>query len=663
MTSPDIICITETWLSSSIDDSLVYIPCYEICRSDRAKRRGGGSAIYVNGSIGFVQIPFFTHNSYGVEGTVVCLTQSMVLIMCIYIPPNIPSSLLREFTEHLNARIDELLLEYVNHDLMIAGDFNHLNPEEICVFHDLIDLVKCPTRLNNTLDHILVSRSLSNFYCEDKVQYGAPLGNSDHKILTIAPHLRDTVPDSLSLNNSHRVFDFRQSNVEYLLRSASCVDWDRVVEVDDVNVKWNNLEECLQLLLECCIPMKYVQMSNKDKEWITPLIKHLINARWEAYRCGNWSLFNHLKVKVKHEIMKSKQSWANKLQNNTKGIWELARRINNKNRKSNLTQLLHHYGSPQVLAEKLALHFATVAPNGEERTTNALTNNGCSFRTSGNDVALELKVSAFEVRKLLLKVSPSKSSGRDQIPSKLYVLLADFICKPLATLIEASFTQGKFPAGWKKGIVIPVPKQRPNTLGDFRPITLHPLPSKICEKILRSKYIQTFEDAYGYHQHGFRRNASTTTALITIVDAALKSFDEKSSTGTAIISLDLSKAFDCLDHELVVENLRTLNFSNGLISWIQDYLRDRSAIVRVCNDLSKEYTITRGIPQGTVLGPMLFNTFVSDFRSKYNATVVSYADDINIIMSFTDNDPQIIENLLKDEVYNAKLWCSRKNCS
>ena len=142
--------------------------------------------------------------------------------------------------------------------------------------------------------------------------------------------------------------------------------------------------------------------------------------------------------------------------------------------------------------------------------------------------------------------------------------------------------------------------------------------------------------------------------------AALKSFDEKSSTGTAVISLDLSKAFDCLDHELLIQNLSSQNFPFGLIAWIRDYLKDRSAVVRINNEFSDEYPILRGVPQGTVLGPLLFNTFVSDFRSRSNATVVSYADDINIVMSFTDRDPDRIRNLLESEVSNAKSWCEKK---
>lgn len=170
-----------------------------------------------------------------------------------------------------------------------------------------------------------------------------------------------------------------------------------------------------------------------------------------------------------------------------------------------------------------------------------------------------------------------------------------------------------------------------------------------------------FEENYGNSQHGFRRGSSTTTAIVNIIDAALKSFDQQTTSGTAIISLDLSKAFDCLDHDLLTDTLMQRGFPHGLVTWLRNYLTSRSASVKVGDRFSKEYEIHRGVPQGTVLGPLLFNTFVSDLETSNNdTTIIKYADDINIVINFTEKDPQSIKRKIEREVTHAMSWCKNK---
>ena len=139
------------------------------------------------------------------------------------------------------------------------------------------------------------------------------------------------------------------------------MDWTQVVEAVDVDDKWNNFEACLQTLLLVCIPMQEVYMTDRDKQWITPLIKLLINQRWHAYRTKNWTLYDHLKTKVRVEITKAKHSWAKKLQNCSYGIWNLAKHITNKSRKSDFSSLISKFGSTEALVDALAEHFQKIA--------------------------------------------------------------------------------------------------------------------------------------------------------------------------------------------------------------------------------------------------------------------------------------------------------------
>ena len=270
---------------------------------------------------------------------------------------------------------------------------------------------------------------------------------------------------------------------------------------------------------------------------------------------------------------------------------------------------------------------------------------------------MDFCVSEEEVKRLLEKTPFNKAPGCDEIPNIVYTSLSNFIAKPLARVYEASFAQNKFPSRWKKGIVVPIPKKRMPSVSDVRPITLNPLPSKICEKIVKKHYISLFEDNYGVNQHGFRRGASTTTALIHIFDACLKNFDDYSSSGNALLSLDLSKAFDCLDHALILSKMRKNGFPAGLISWIRDYLHNRTAQIKLGNKLSYSFPIQRGVPQGTVLGPLIFNVFVSDFRPVLSSsTIVKYADDMNIAVRLTSKNTEDVKHTVEREICNAKSW-------
>ena len=594
---------------------------------------------------------------YGVEGVLIRLLQSKTFIMCVYVPPNVHAGMLQSLIAHINTRLDDLSVQFPNHQFVIAGDLNKLDVNEICVYHNFKDIVTRPTRKDHILDHLLMSSELNELYRTDEVMYDCPLGNSDHRVITACP----ISPQDALKESQHcvrYVYDFRKSNIDFLLSMASNVDWERVVEADDVDDKWNNFETCLQALLNICIPMKEVHMTDRDKQWLTPLIKMLINDRWQAYRMKNWAVYNHLKSKVKIEIAKAKRSWAKKLQSATYGIWNLAKHVTSKSRKVDFSSLISKFGSTDALAAALADHFEKIA------SSQVMKDGSSSHRIGRMQLSLKtplyLNVSEREVKELLEKAPLNKAPGNDCIPNALYVSLTDFIARPLALIYEASFSQSKFPTGWKKGVVVPIPKKRLPNVSDVRPITLNPFPSKICEKIIRRHFISLFEDNYGSDQHGFRRGASTTTALIKIIDTCLENYDDESSSGYALLSLDLSKAFDCLDHDLILTKMMEKRFPVGLIAWTQDYLRGRSAKVKLGCKFSRSFPIQRGVPQGTVLGPLVFNLFVSDFSPTLpSSTIVKYADDMNIVVRINSKNTNEIKSMVEKEICNATMWCNQ----
>ena len=138
------------------------------------------------------------------------------------------------------------------------------------------DIVTEPTRNSNTLDHVIISRELCNVYKEDRIDYDCPIGTGDHKMLTVHPY---SSSESVCMHEhrpptTHRAFDYRKSNIDFLIQMAQGIDWIKVVNEQDVNKQWENLEICIKSLMGMCIPCHEVKMTEQDKEWMTHSSNH-----------------------------------------------------------------------------------------------------------------------------------------------------------------------------------------------------------------------------------------------------------------------------------------------------------------------------------------------------------------------------------------------------
>ncbi len=648
---PAFICITETWLNESVEDSLIHIPKYQICRHDRCFRRGGGTAIYIQDDICFTNIT----DAYPTPPDVDCLVLDVysfrIALICIYIPPSLQSELLQEVHDFVTDFADRFLTSKPDHHLIIVGDMNKFNTQNLCLDLDLLDIVTKPTRQDNILDHILMSKDLANNYNRDRVIYDAPLASSDHLMITCVP---DCVSSVASASRWHKVYDFRQSHINRLHQLANLVDWDALLyDGSDINEQWIRFHSCLLDLLKRSIPMKSIPITDKDKEWLSPITKMLIMDRWTAFRCGNWPLYRHLKNKVKEEIFKCKRIWAEKLMNTTNGLWKLVSK-HRQNRCNGLSSLVNDFGAEDTLLDRLAdqleKHFAN--------------NDSCPPPEIDVDKDGDWcpEFSVHEVWRQLRRYSINKAPGSDGIPTRIYVELADYIASPLSAIFNQSCRQKRFPDQWKNGIIVPIPKVTPPQIDKLRYVTLLPVPSKILETLVRNSMRDKFESAYGPEQHGFRRNGSSTTALLKISNAAAKFYDDSSNFGAAILSYDLSSAFDCVNHKFAIERLLQLDFPHGFLKWLSSYLDARKGILRVKTSLSRPFKIEKGVPQGSVLGPAIFCTYVSGFSpNSQSVTAVKYADDFTLIVPLESDSEVDVQERINEETDNFSKWCKTKD--
>lgn len=650
---PDIIFVTETWLDYSFNDGLVNLSDYFISRTDRCNRKGGGTAIYIRHGIEFETLPPIQCSVIDVENTVINMKHPNIFLVCVYFPPDLLIRDLKVFHEEIVQKFDQLLTENPDHNVIIAGDFNHFNVDNLCTDLSLLDLVKQPTRGRNILDHVLVSDSLSEFYNENLVDYDAPIGNSDHKTVTATPKEKMSISNEL---HAITVYDFRKSHLNALIKQAEKMKWKEILNRNmSVDEMCNTFHYQLHCLLISSIPRKTVRLSQRDKEWMTPLTKSLINARWNAYRNKDWEKYEHLKRKVKDEILKAKRITAEKLLETSTGLWKLTRSISGKMKRDEWSSLVNRHGSTQALSDAVANIFEVSAASSKcdptSENNNSTQDDDWTVTFSYDDVVRELKT-----------LSPRKSPGSDGIPSLVYSTLANYIAIPLTQLFQASIQQRSFPDSWKYGITVPVPKTSPPDILKLRPITLLPVPSKILERLVMKAMWNYFENSYGPSQHGFRSRASTTTALLHITDQMQQYSDDKKFFGSAVLAFDFSKAFDKMEHHILVDKLEKSSFPRGFILWLTQYLKDRTFSVKIQNTFSRGITVSRGVPQGSIIGPPLFCTFMSDLQPKNDTTtIVKYADDVTLIVPLPTRCPSEIHKSLEDEIDNIQHWCKRNN--
>nr|CAD2176268.1 unnamed protein product [Meloidogyne enterolobii]CAD2202716.1 unnamed protein product [Meloidogyne enterolobii] len=226
----------------------------------------------------------------------------------------------------------------------------------------------------------------------------------------------------------------------------------------------------------------------------------------------------------------------------------------------------------------------------------------------------------------------------DGIPNIFLKNTATSLTIPLTIIFNMSIMTSKIPTIWKKSIIRPIPKNNnPNEPKDFRPISLLCSASKILERIISNK-LTSFLETNNYLptcQHGFRKNHSVITQLLETYNDYTLAIENKKCVD--VIFFDLAKAFDTVPHDRLLKKLHHLGVTSDLLNWIEDYLLNRTFTVLVESNNSNEYPITSGVPQGSILGPILFISYIFDlidFCKTDNVTPKLFADDLKAYTCF-----------------------------
>ena len=291
---------------------------------------------------------------------------------------------------------------------------------------------------------------------------------------------------------------------------------------------------------------------------------------------------------------------------------------------------------------------------GTDNTENVSSSNPCEHIVRDEDDAYFKPVNCNTILNKLDKIDVNKSTGVDGVSPKLLKLAAVPLAPTITTLVNQSITSSRFPNDLKKALVTPVHKKKdPLRKVNYRPVSILPCISKIFEGVISDKLSAIFDQTFSPFLSAFRKGFCCQTVLLKLLEDWRKSLDNNKYVGAVL--MDLSKAFDCLPHKLLLDKLRAYGLSDSAVSLIQSYLQGRSQQVKLGEAVSDWRNIVKGVPQGSILGPILFNIFINDiFYSSMECDIYNYADDNTLSDSNTDVNA-LIENLERAAV-KATDW-------
>ena len=266
-----------------------------------------------------------------------------------------------------------------------------------------------------------------------------------------------------------------------------------------------------------------------------------------------------------------------------------------------------------------------------------------------------------EVNKLLKELNTTKSPGPDQVHPKVLYELTDIIDKPLCTIFNSSFKTGTVPEGWRIGQITALFKKgSKNSASNYRPVSLTSIICKLMEKLIRKKIIQHMDkfDLFSTKQFGFMGGRSTTLQLLKVLDHWTTILDNGGTIDT--IYTDFMKAFDKVPHIRLINKLRSYGISNQTCAWVKNFLSNRKQRVQLNGSVSKWHNVTSGIPQGSVLGPVLFVIFINDLPLNVESDVYMFADDTKLYRDIANqSDIEIIQNDINNLFKWSEKWLLR----
>lgn len=627
----DVLCINETWLTKRDGTSACNVRGYSFVRRDY-RGRGSGVGMYIRDGIPYKIV----HSSGVIEQLCVIfeLCSCRLMVITVYRNHDISHGI---FCSELENAMGNALLRC--DQVLILGDINidllRYDNQVVAYYNNFLNevglhqLITQPTRRGALLDHILINDdAIVSQSGVESVHF------SDHDLIycTLNVHRPRLEPRFVTYR------DFKHLDRDTFLECLMASNLDIIYHVACIDDKINILEDTIKTLFDIFAPIKTRKVSGPPRPWMTDNIKKMMSLRDRAkvrYRDSraeaDWNYYKVLRNLVTSSIKREKKAYLEhtlKL-SDPKNLYKTLDRLDIKPKKKR--------NIPSGLSDvnDLNNHFIDSVPKSNDSTyfksfyENLRSANNFNFAPVDCQTVSEA-----------LNALKSNACGLDGITVHMLRLCSPYILSYLTNIINTCIIDQCFPISWKSALVIPLPKvEEPTDYKQIRPISLLPVMSKIFEKVIYAQLVKYIDshNILPVIQSGFRSNYSCLTALTKVTDDILESHDQNMIT--ALILLDYSRAFDTVRHDILLEILKVIGLGAESISLLSKYLSDRAQRVRLGDQISTPLLLKTGVPQGSILSPILYAIYTHYFPNILKScNIHMYADDIQLYYSFSHHD-------------------------
>lgn len=660
--SYDILCLTETHLDQSILNSQIFDHKNKVVYRRDRNIHGGGVLIAIN--------PEVEHREVHIESRaeIVALYLPSVgrnktngtVFVCVYNPPG------KDIFEEEEHWLFTLQCQYPKDDLILVGDFNmpeidwgshtirasasrkNVHQSFLNVFREfnLHQIVTDPTHVKgNILD--LVCTTTEKLI--EEVQVIDP-GLSDHFFVCFL--LKGFIPTPAS--NSKKIWLYNQADIssidKYLQTTGSEVK-TMISSGTDINEVWGHFEIALNTVKEKYIPQRQIKCRAPGEPiWFNALARKLVRKQRELYnkykqnklpflltdyknmRRSNKKLFHEMKDGYMERFLYQPLE-----KGESKPFYSHVSNIRNTG--SQVKGLIDSSGNLATEDFKVANIFNSYFHdvfNPPADSAGGLVGNLELADDDELDCLSDFKIERAGIAKLLKDLKSHKAPGPDGF-GKSILNMSPQISFLLTDILNYSLQMGQLPRDWKLALVVPIHKNGDKLLpSNYRPISLTSVVCKLMERVVLHNLNAHLDKIIVNEQHGFRKNLSCNTQLVTVVHDILVRLNDKN--GVQMATLDFAKAFDKVPHHLLILKLKAYEVPAQLVKWIESFLMDRYQKVAVNGVLSDPQRVTSGVPQGSVLGPSLFLFYINDITAGLTSQIRLFADDVLLYSTLSGPD-------------------------
>lgn len=683
----DVICLTETWLLPGIYDSEIIDDRYIVYRCDRdystrSDGMGGGTLIAVRKGVVVSKVTSYSSNNEGSADIIsICITLSnnnTLHIYCCYFLqcPNHLDDLLK-FYEN----VSNVILTNPDDQFLITGDFNiryafwscdnmgkfvlkdtsesgndnlvyamsnFLSFNDLKQFNFVYNINYRQLDLVISSNHCNVKKSLSPLVKEDNHHPSLEININMTKLKSLTPASR-----VVSL--------FRKCDYNAINKAIAKVNWEDAFNGMDVDTAVEHFYSIINNIISDMIPKKTVSNSLSYPIWYSPALIKVINEKlkfhkkWKCYSSrSDYSTFSKLRDRQKRLELACYDTFITQSEINikkcSKQFWTF---VKSKKKTGVLPNHLYLNDNTSSDGHQICNMFnnyfySAFLSNFPSSTSQTVSNERGCVDISSIDITYDT------VKRYLKYLDVNKGTGPDGIPPYFLRKCHKEICRPLYYLFTLSLNSGVMPKVWKRCFVVPIPKGGDkHNIANYRPISKLSVIPKMFERIIYDSLFSIVRPFIIKEQHGFLNKRSTETNLCEFVDNITNSMENGFQVDA--VYTDYSKAFDKICHPILVQKLMNFGIHGDLLRWLESYLKNRTQAVTVKGYCSTFLPVPSGVPQGSHLGPLLFNIFINDINQIFKTSqFILYADDTKIYKEIRSVEDCLS---LQEDLNNLSAYC------